>query len=321
MTGITKFTKTGVFSALNNLNELTTDEKYSEMFGYTQEELDNYFKEYIDDISIETKTDRSEIVAKIKEYYDGFSFDGEHFVYNPFSILNYFSKRKLKNYWMQSGSPSFIINYAKLHMLDPENYLHTYMQEDMLTSYEIESAPPQSFLVQSGYLTFKERRENLGYLLDYPNKEVQNSFSGLILLGTFGMSEVTKSSIATEITMGLDKRDFGRVFEQMNRMISAIPFNLHDKKESYYHSVMLTLFWACGLNALAEERTSRGMSDLVLNYRGDIYIIEFKKDKATVALEQIKSKGYGKKYGTATLIGIEIDADAKSFKKYVLEKG
>jgi hypothetical protein len=62
------------------------------------------------------------------------------------------------------------------------------------------------------------------------------------------------------------------------------------------------------------------MSDLVLNYRGDIYIIEFKKDKATVALEQIKSKGYGKKYGAATLIGIEIDADAKSFKEYVLEK-
>jgi hypothetical protein len=61
-------------------------------------------------------------------------------------------------------------------------------------------------------------------------------------------------------------------------------------------------------------------ADLVLNYRGDIYIIEFKKDKATVALEQIKAKGYGKKYGAATLIGIEIDADAKHFKEYVLEK-
>jgi hypothetical protein len=101
---------------------------------------------------------------------------------------------------------------------------------------------------------------------------------------------------------------------------------------------MLTLFWACGLNALAEERTSLGMSDrqdvavrsahrmcekrgadLVLNYHGDIYIIEFKKDKATVALEQIKAKGYGKKYGAATLIGIEIDEKAKRFKEYILE--
>ncbi|MDR3237576.1 MAG: AAA family ATPase, partial [Spirochaetia bacterium] len=217
MTGITKFTKTGVFSALNNLNELTTDEKYSEMFGYTQEELDGYFKEYIDDISIETKQERSEIIAKIKEYYDGFSFDGKHFVYNPFSILNYFSKRELRNYWMQSGSPSFIIDYAKLHLLDPYNYLHTYIREDRLTSYEIESAPPESFLVQSGYLTFKEKHETLGYLLDYPNKEVQNSFSELILLGTFDMNEMTENSIVTEILMGFEEHDFGKVFEQMNR--------------------------------------------------------------------------------------------------------
>jgi hypothetical protein len=134
------------------------------------------------------------------------------------------------------------------------------------------------------------------------------------------MNGTTKSSIATEITMGLDKRDFSRVFEQMNRMLSAIPFNLYGKNESYYHSVMLTLFWACGLNALAEERTSLGMSDLVLNYQGDIYNIEFKKTSAKAALKQIKSKGYGKKYGAATLIGIKIDEKAKRFKKYVLEK-
>jgi hypothetical protein len=320
MTGITKFTKTGVFSALNNLRELTISSNYSTMLGYTEEELKTYFKEYIEKGADRLKISQDELLVKIKEYYNGFSFDGEHFVYNPFSILNYFAEYSFENYWMESGSPSFIIDYAKSHLLDPENYLHTYMQANLLTSYEIESAPPESFLVQSGYLTFKERDEELGYLLDYPNKEVRNSFSELILLGTCGVSKTTESSIATEIILGLKERDFGRVFEQMNRMISAIPYNLHDKKESYYHSLMLTLFWACGLNALAEERTSRGMSDIVLNYHGDIYIIEFKKNKAQVALEQIKAKGYGKKYGAATLIGIEIDADAKSFKEYVLEK-
>jgi hypothetical protein len=122
-------------------------------------------------------------------------------------------------------------------------------------------------------------------------------------------------------------------------MLSAIPFNLYGKNESYYHSLMLTLFWACGLNVFAEERTSQGMSsrqdvavrsahrmcekrgaDLVLNYHGDIYIIEFKKATARAALKQIKTKGYGKKYGAATLIGIEIDEKAKKFKKYLLEK-
>jgi hypothetical protein len=320
MTGITKFTKTGVFSALNNLRELTISGNYSTMFGYTEEELRAYFKEYIEKGANQFKISQDELLAKIKEYYNGFSFDGEHFVYNPFSILNYFAEYSFENYWMNSGSPSFIIDYAKAHALHPEGYLQTYIRESKLTSYEIEAAPPESFLVQSGYLTFKEKHETLGYLLDYPNKEVRDSFSELVLLGTYNMSEMTESNIVTEIIMGLEEHDFSRVFEQMNRVIAAIPFNLHDKKESYYHSVTLTLFWACGLNVSAEERTSRGMADLVLNYHGDIDIIEFKKDKATVALEQIKAKGYGKKYGAATLIGIEIDAEARHFRDYVLEK-
>ncbi len=321
MTGITKFTKTGVFSTLNNLNELSTDEKYSEMIGYTQEELEFNFKEYIDRIVLEKVRSREDIMFDIKEYYNGFSFDGIHFMYNPFSILNYFSKGAFNNYWIQSGSLSFMINYARMNKIKIDNLLGGYIQETDISTYEIEQAPPINFLIQSGYLTFKDRHEQKGYLIDFPNIEVRDSFSKLIMLGSFNVSQEDVNDIRSAIIDGFEGKDFDKVFIQMKRTFSNIPFNLYDKKESYYHSVLLTLLWACGLNVIAEEKTSLGMSGLVLKYRDDVYIIELKKSSVSVSLEQIKSRGYGGKYRgkKVTLVGIEIDGVGRNLKEYGIE--
>ncbi|OQY10609.1 MAG: AAA family ATPase, partial [Marinitoga sp. 4572_148] len=113
ITGITKFTKTGVFSALNNLSDISLNKKYAQMFGYTQEELEYYFKDYIKELSEEMGITEKELLKEMKKYYNGFSFDGEHYVYNPFSILRFFNEGKFQNYWFESGSPSFLYEYIK----------------------------------------------------------------------------------------------------------------------------------------------------------------------------------------------------------------
>ena len=321
MTGITKFTKTGVFSTLNNLNELTTDEKYSQMMGYTQDELEFYFTGYIDRIVLEKGRTREEIMSDIKDYYNGFSFDGIHFMYNPFSILNYFSKGELKNYWVESGSPSFMVQYAKNNNIKIDNLLGRYIQETDISTYEIEQAPPINFLLQSGYLTFKDKHDQKGFLVDFPNMEVRDSFSKLIMLGSYNISQDDVNGIRNAIIDGFEDRDFDKIFVQMKRTFSNIPYNLYDKKESYYHSVLLTLLWACGLNVTAEERSNLGASDLVIKHRGEVYVIELKKSPAVVSLEQIKSKGYCGKYigQRVTLVGIEIDEDTRNLKEYLIE--
>lgn len=321
MTGITKFTKTGVFSTLNNLNEVTTAEKYSEMLGYTQDEIEISFSDYIKQLSKEKGLSRDKILENIKDYYNGFSFDGKCFVYNPFSILNYFSKKELKNYWVDSGSPSFLIDYVRANSLKPETIIGTYISETLLSNYEIEQAPPASFLVQAGYLTFKEKDPELGYLLDYPNKEVRDSFSTLLLLGTYRLNEIEHEAVRTSIIQGLRAVDFDAVFEAMKRTFANIPYNLYDNKESYYHSIILTLLWACGLDVRAEESTRMGASDLVLKYRGRVYVMELKRAPAEKALEQIRAKGYAEKYGTddLRLVGIEIDDDNRTLKGYLME--
>jgi hypothetical protein len=326
LTGITKISKAGIFSTLNHLEELSIQEEYAAMLGYTREELESAFNERLDEGSARLNNSREELLARIKDHYDGFSFDGTHFVYNPFSILNFLSEYEFRNYWINSGLPASLLEYAKIHVLKPEDYLGTYLQEDVLTSYEIEQAPPESFLFQSGYLTFKAKDPYLGYLLGYPNREVRDSFSRLVLESAYNVDIRTRTHLRQNIIMALRERNFQPVFDAMKQTLSNIPGKLYNKQyqetEAYYHSIILTLLWACELHIHAEEYTSQGISDLVLEFDGDVYVIELKTSSAKTALTQIKTRGYAEKYKSApylALIGIAIDTEKRNLRDYTLE--
>jgi len=338
ITGITKFTKVGVFSTLNNLDDISTWDDVSQMLGYTQEELERDFQPYMKECESSIGMTQQELLESIKEYYNGFSFDGKHFVYNPFSILNFLNKKQFKNYWVESGSPSFIIKYAERHDLNPDQWLGKFVEEDILSTYEIEEAPPVSFLIQAGYLTFKEYKKGEGYLIDYPNKEVRDSFSKLLMVSEYNKDIQEANAIRENILKSLKQKDFELLFRQMQRTFSNIPYTLFEPRkkdtmeetepeyiqrlEGFYHSVILTMLWAAGINVRAEELTALGRSDLIMEYENDVYIIELKKQSPEVSLRQIKNKHYGMKYGNRNLylVGIEIDDEIRNVSGYRIEE-
>lgn len=182
LTGISKFSKMGVFSAMNNLEDISMDKQYGDIAGYTQQELEYSFGDWITDVAERTKLNRNEILARLKNYYDGFSFDGVTRLYNPFSILQCLKKASFSNYWYESGSPSFMIEWMKEHHIqDPEDYIHIVVNgNDFISAQEIEQADAASLLYQSGYLTIEKKEEQL-LTLDYSNKEVMNSLSSMYL--------------------------------------------------------------------------------------------------------------------------------------------
>jgi len=338
ITGITKFTKVGVFSTLNNLDDISTWDEVSQMLGYTQEEIESDFDPYLEKCASSMEMNALELYDAIKQHYNGFSFDGRHFVYNPFSILNFVNKGQFKNYWVESGSPSFIIKYAERHDLKPDQWLGKYVEEDILSTYEIEEAPPVSFLIQAGYLTFKDYQKDQGYLIDYPNKEVRDSFSKLLMVSEYNNDSQEANAIRENILKSLKQKDFQLLFRQMQRTFSNIPYTLFEPRkkdkmeeteseyiqrlECFYHSVILTMLWAAGVNVRAEELTALGRSDLIMEYEDDIYIIELKKQIPEVSLTQIKNKGYGMKYGDRKvyLVGIEIDDESRNVSNYKIEE-
>ncbi|MGB4200934.1 MAG: PD-(D/E)XK nuclease domain-containing protein, partial [Thermotogota bacterium] len=275
---------------------------------------------------------REEYLEEIRRYYNGFSFDGKAFVYNPFSILGYFKDYRFKNYWFETGSPYFLGEYIKRHEIEIDELMEYPISESLFSAYEIEAAPPASFLAQSGYLTFKGYDPKRGYEVDFPNQEVKDAFSQLILLYGYGMESQTNDRIRNGILDGLDKRYFEKIFEQMRRTLANIPYTLYRKREEekgneperlerYYHVILLTLFWGCGIEVKAEEATHLGRSDLVITYGEDRYILELKKAPPEKGLEQIREKGYGDKYPGKNLyyVGIEIDPEQRNLKGYRIE--
>ena len=303
LTGISKFTKTGVFSAMNNLMDISMTERFGDVVGYTQEELERDFAEWIDDAAGKMGLSRQELLMRTKGYYDGFCFDGTTRLYNPFSILNLFANRRFSNYWYESGSPSFIVAYMKRHeILDPEAYRHLVVKESFASSQEIERARPESFLYQAGYLTI-EKWEEQSLTLDYPNREVLDSIAGMYLEHVYNVERY--DSIGSDIWRALSEGDIVRGIQLYNTALASIPYHdLARRDESLYRSLFLMLLRGAGITAHGEVPTHRGRSDVLVLFPHRVVVLEFKLARGAGEIEglraegqrQIEEKGYAKPF-------------------------
>ena len=320
ITGVSKFSKTGVFSCLNNLEDISMDKKYSDIVGYTQKELEDNFVDWIEKTEQELSLNKEELLAKIEEYYDGFSFDGIVRVYNPFSVLNFFKQGIFDNYWYDSATPSFLAKYLKEHKIKaPKEYIQKKVYSGFTNSHEIESTTVESFLYQAGYLTISERRGNI-LILDYPNEEVRSSMDRLFLENFYNIQD--DAEFSSDIWESLEREDIAQVANIFNEALKAIPYDDYkDRDESWYRSLFLMLLSGAKITYFSEVHTFRGRPDVVISFRDKLVIvIEFKfaptsKDvdkKRKEGEEQIKSRDYASAYkATKKIITAVFVADDK----------
>ena len=302
ITGISKFTKVGIFSGLNNLKDISMTEKYSDIVGYTQKELEDNFSDWID-ITIQKKSmSKKELLDKIKEYYDGFSFDGITRVYNPFSVLNFFDEGNFYNYWYNSATPSFLAKYLRKHdVKKPDSYRNKEVSINFADAREIETASVESFLYQAGYLTIKEKDDCI-ITLDYPNEEVSSSMAGLYLENMYNIEEY--ATLGNRIWKSLKVGNIENVVDLFNQALKPIPYddfsenkekNVKDKEaergEYWYRSLFMMLLNATGLTAYPEPHDFQGRSDVFIQFDNHIIIIEFKFAKASAEIVKIQKQG------------------------------
>ena len=283
ITGISKFSKMGIFSAMNNLLDISMLEKYGDITGYTQSELEDYFAEWIKSTNAD--------LSKLKDYYDGFSFDGTIRLYNPFSMLSFFATGELNNYWYESGSPSFIVNWMKDHqILDPEEYRHIKVTNDFISSQEIEQADAPSFLYQSGYLTI-EKKEGQLLTLDYPNKEVLNSLSSMYLKLVYRVKNY--AGLGFDIWQALKAGDINKIVELYNIALAGIPYDDFslNRNEFWYRSMFMMLLRGVGIISYAEIHTYKGRCDLLVQFQDLIVVLEFKFAAKSSEVEKMREEG------------------------------
>ena len=308
LTGVSKFSKAGVFSGLNNLKDISMDTRYSSLLGITGQEMETCFKEHIDRFAATEDVSNAELIEKITYWYNGFCFSGTcEKVFNPFSMLLLFDNARFSNYWFESATPSFLIKLIKEKSFDIKKMQDLEVREENLSTYEIEDLALVPLLFQTGYLTIKGYDDEfMTYRLGYPNFEVENSFQ-YALLRSYSYAET--NGYLVSLIRALRNDDFETFFDTLRIFFADIPYDLHIKKEKYYQTVFYLIFSLIGLKVETEVKTNKGRIDAVIIDK-NIYIFEFKfNGNKNKALSQINDKRYFEKYqGTGKeiyLFGVE----------------
>ncbi|MDR1085047.1 MAG: AAA family ATPase [Deltaproteobacteria bacterium] len=289
ITGVTKFTKASVFSALNNLEDLTLDENYASICGFILEEFETLFEMFGPKIlarfqangSLPQEASLDDLRARILEWYDGYSWDGETRILNPWSTLHFFSKMKFSDYWLTSGPPSFMDSLVRESQINFSSMKNVPYLTDSMNAVDIGQFETKALLFQAGYLTVKQVNNKIEpeeFYLGYPNLEVEaavarNFFN---LNEPFGGTLLKRSQAkaALKFLLAGDTSQFQAAFESI---LGDINYHLHLPYEAFYQTVFQLVLDLAGQIYDSEGSVSGGRYDLHFRAsNGDDYVIELK---------------------------------------------
>ena len=326
ITGISKFTQASTFSDLNHLNDLTIHADYTALTGYTQKELVFYFNDYLKEAAKSLKITRKELLEQMRIWYNGYSWDGETKVYNPFGTLKFLQQKKLLNHWFTTGMPSFLLRVMKNRLrFDVENTATNYVE---LEKYDIDNLDAVSLLFQTGYLTLKSIDPmNGNVVLDYPNKEVRDSMYKFMIDGIATDREggVNASNSLETLLKAFTEADLDTVKATIDALLSGLPSEAYDKKsEGLYHGLLHFIFKLLGIYIKSEVHSSKGRADSIVETATHVFIFEFKFNRtAEEAMQQIKDKKYADAYSNSGKeikgIGVNFSSKDKEIKGWLVE--
>jgi hypothetical protein len=312
ITGVSTFSQMGIFSELNNLTKITTLDEYATICGITEQELEDNFQQGISELATKRRTTKEEILALLKNKYDGYHFSGEMVdIYNPFSLLNAFYGKALGDYWFDSGTSTSLVNAFKRYIGDFKIDLEEIdagkwvKQADFINSLE-DDRDILPLLYQSGYITIKDYDFDMErYTLGVPNEEVRiGLYRNLLPLYTqANVKDVV--NYVDEASKSLREGNIEKSMEIVRSLLKSIPYGKNDTKifqdlqttEQYYHALFHVIFRMLNGMVTSEVRNSTGATDVVITTPKYIYVVEIKINASpTVALKQIDKKGYAVPY-------------------------
>ena len=342
LTGITKFSKTTLFSSVNNLNDISLLDEFAGVCGFTEQELEQHLTPEIEALATAQKSSVEKTLETLKKKYDGYCFasSGEH-VYNPFSLLNVLAKKNYGYYWFETATPTYLVNYIKrkqefIPEFDKDLSIGVNAVQDFRYNDDDAIVP---LLFQSGYLTIKKYLTSANLLrLGYPNEEVRFGF--LEELIPHYSSRLTRTNIEPTIWDLYEWLNSGNLVDTMKLveevlagiLYGNIPNNETGRplREQYYQSVLYAVFRLLGLHAQSEVVCASGRIDMIVSTRKHIYLFEFKvttEGSAEDAIAQIKERGYLKKIRVTKrpihLVGVSFDEKSRNIKEWkeeVVEK-
>ncbi len=326
LTGVTKFSKVSVFSDLNNLNDISMDDRYNEICGISQQELHDVFDEEIGKLAVANEQSKEEAYKTLRQRYDGYHFcPNAQGMYNPFSVLLALQKREYGSFWFSTGTPTYLVQLMKEADLNPSALSGYEASASELDSIQISVDNPIAVLYQSGYLTIKGYDSRFKvYTLDYPNDEVKEGFVNFLVPYYTYSRSVNHATIIGQFVKSLERGDAEYFMELLQSFMAGIPYELVRNLEVHFQNMVYIIIKLMGLYVQAEYRTSRGRIDLLVGTDKYVYVIELKLDgSAEEALAQINDKDYALPFtadGRRVIkIGANITTTTRNIERWVVE--
>lgn len=325
LTGVLKFSRAGIFSGLNNLDDISLDRRYADICGYTQANIENDLSEYIKAGNVD--------LGELKLWYNGYNFLGteEQKVYNPFDLLLFFDKGyKYDCYWFQSRTPSFLIKLLIKNAYYVPALESTLVSTTLIDTFDVDNIPTIAVLFQMGYLTIDEEvkfGDITTYRLKYPNFEVKISLNAY--LAQIGNSLEIATNNISSLRQIIHDGKFDDIGQLIASHFASIPHHWYTDNniadyEGFYASIVYSMFYALGYDSVAEDTDNKGKIDLTIKASDKIVIIEFKLGgSADSAIQQIITQGYAEKYKSLGLpiymVGISFNVENKDLADYKWE--
>ena len=325
LTGVSKFSKTGIFSGLNNLVDLSMHPAFATMLGYTQQELEGNFAEEIEAAGAALQLSRAQLLEKMREWYNGYRFE-EHAprVYNPVSVNNFFSRNKFENFWFATGTPSFLVNLLKKEGLFDLNL--PAINPGGFETFELDRLKPEAILFQTGYLTIQGLTEDGLVQLAYPNKEVRDSMLEVLIEGFLAVDVERSAYLVIRLRNAFRENDVDKAMDILRGVFANMPYALHEKyPEKFFHAAIHLLFTYMGIRIHSEACTAEGRVDSLVETDTHVYILEYKLDKSPQeAIEQIRRKRY---YQAAwhlgkpvVAVGVQFSSQTRNIEAWAVEE-
>lgn len=298
ISGITKFSQLSIFSELNNLKIISMLDEYASLCGITEDEMRTQMKPEVQEFASVIGISFEQACIALKRKYDGYHFSRKSpDIYNPYSLLNSLQDKILKDYWFETGTPTFLVEQIRNYIIDPVA-LETGLQagEDEFNVPAEGNKSPIPVLYQSGYLTIKDfdGSKFLPYTLAYPNEEVREGFIKGLLKNYSGQEATAYNTVANTIINGFNSGDIKPVIDAIKAYLSDIPYDSAKRDERFYSTIIFGVFYlATPFLVACERKTATGKADVIVETKTSVYAIEFKLDGSIEeALNQIDEKGY-----------------------------
>lgn len=328
ITGVTKFAQVSIFSTLNQLMDISLEEKYEALCGMTRKEIEENFTPELETLATREGTDRETVMEQLTRMYDGYHFceARNEGIFNPFSVLSVFAQQRFRNYWFATGTPTFLVKMLLRTGYDIRQLVNGIeVGESSLTAYRASDDNPVPMLYQSGYLTIKDYNpEFFTYKLEFPNNEVRY---GLLEFMASFYTSVTEKDIPFNIVRFVTELRTGKTDAFMKRLrafFASMSYELSDDTERHYQAVFYIILTLLGQFTQAEIRSCHGRADAIVKTQDYIYIFEFKLNgTAEEAIKQINDKGYLIPYTTDSRklvkVGAAFDKTTRNIEHWIIE--